>query len=334
MSPDITLESIRAYRDYHDKLYWSPPDFHRDLDEHITGQDEAKRIASTVLYNHLEGRPSVTLFHGNTGCGKTELWRVLQKDFHMIYIFDSSTMSAEGWSGSNKLSSLLRQVKPEWRRNAILVFDEFDKLITPRYASGGGGWNTSLLLQEQLLKMCDHDILYFGAERESPAFSLNCEGVSVVFLGAFSSLKKQKAEQKQAIGFSASIRQENTANALTIQDIIDFGLIPELAGRIMRIVQMDDLTIQDYIQIGTNEVKRLEEMYKKPIQCDPSILVMLARMAIKEGLGARFIKHKLRIMVEDTTQYYDPLADSITLTYQHEGALPYESMRCTPAPVT
>lgn len=182
--------------------------------------------------------------------------------------------------------------------------------------------------------MCDHDILYFGAERESPAFSLNCEGVSVVFLGAFSSLKKQKAEQKQAIGFSASIRQENTANALTIQDIIDFGLIPELAGRIMRIVQMDDLTIQDYIQIGTNEVKRLEEMYKKPIQCDPSILVMLARMAIKEGLGARFIKHKLRIMVEDTTQYYDPLADSITLTYQHEGALPYESMRCTPAPVT
>jgi len=64
MSPDITLENIRAYREYHDKLYWSPPDFHRDLDKHITGQDEAKRIASTVLYNHLEGRPSVTLFHG------------------------------------------------------------------------------------------------------------------------------------------------------------------------------------------------------------------------------------------------------------------------------
>ena len=63
-------------------------------------------------------------------------------------------------------------------------------------------------------------------------------------------------------------------------------------------------------------------MYKKPIQCDNSILVMLARMAIKEGLGARFIKHKLRIMIEDTTQYYDPLADFIKLTYQHGETLP------------
>ena len=99
-------------------------------------------------------------------------------------------------------------------------------------------------------------------------------------------------------------------------------VLPELAGRIMRIVQMDDLTVQDYIQIGANEVRHLEEMYKKPIQYDPSILAMLARMAINEGLGARFIKHKLRIMIEDTTQYYDPSVEAIMLTYQHDGPLP------------
>ena len=327
MSPDW-LESIREYRKYHDRIFWSPPDFHKEIDEYMIGQFEAKRVASTVLYNHLEGRPSVTLFHGNTGCGKTELWRILsnphQGDFNMIYIFDASTLSAEGWSGTNKLSSLLRQVKPEHRSRAIYVFDEFDKLITPRYASGGGGWNTSLLLQEQLLKMCDHDVLYFGSDRDSSSFSVDCAGVSVVFLGAFTELRKQKQkkEQKQPIGFSASIQQNSAQAELTMQDLIEYGLMPELAGRIMRFVQMDDLSIQDYIQIGTNEIKRLEESYQKSIQYDPSILVMLARMAIHEGLGARFIKHKLRILLEDTTPYYDPSAEVIILRYEHEGAFP------------
>lgn len=321
MSPDM-LQSIRDYREYHDKLYWSPPDFHRDLDEYMTGQYEAKRIASTLMYNHLEGRPSVVLFHGNTGCGKTELWRVLQQDFHMIYIFDASTLTAEGWSGSNKLSSCFRQIKPEWRHKAIVVFDEIDKLLTPRYASGG--WNTSLLLQEQLLKMCDHDILYFGADRELPAFSVNCEGVSVVFLGAFSELRKQKHQnaQKHSIGFSADIQQKSTDDEITIQDIINYGMMPELAGRIMRVCHMDDLSIQDYIDIGASEIKKLEESYTKQINYDPSILVMLARMAINEGLGARFIKHKLRILLEDTTPYYDPQVEVLTLKYEHEGPLP------------
>ena len=93
----------------------------------IIGQDKAVRTAAIIVYRHFVQRcASVNLFCGPTGCGKTQIWRVLAAEFPHVRIFDSSTLTNEGWRGSNKMSYHFRAMLPECREKAILVFDEFE----------------------------------------------------------------------------------------------------------------------------------------------------------------------------------------------------------------
>ena len=92
---------------------WSPKDIERWLHSDvggIVGQDAACRAAAMIVYNHFERRPSVSLFIGPTGCGKTEIWRALRREYSAdnVHIIDASTLTAEGWRGSNKISSIFR----------------------------------------------------------------------------------------------------------------------------------------------------------------------------------------------------------------------------------
>lgn len=193
----------------------------------IIGQNAAVRAASLIVYNHWEGRPSVSLFVGPTGCGKTEIWRAIQKEYtpDNIVIHDASTMTAEGWKGGNKISSIFRDIAPDRRGNVILVLDEFDKLLEPMY--GAGGTNYSDLLQNQLLRLCDHDKLFFGSEdgRER-GISVNCSGVSVVLLGAFEHLYQKKAQTKKRIGFAQSSTEPegDITPEISVEDLIGYGM--------------------------------------------------------------------------------------------------------------
>ena len=145
---------------------WSPKDIERWLHSDvggIVGQDAACRAAAMIVYNHFERRPSVSLFIGPTGCGKTEIWRALRREYSAdnVHIIDASTLTAEGWRGSNKISSIFRSIRPDRRGRCILVLDEFDKVLEPQY--GANNTNYSDLIQNQLLRLCDHDTLFFGA---------------------------------------------------------------------------------------------------------------------------------------------------------------------------
>ena len=136
---------------------WSPKDIERWLHSDvggIVGQDTACRAAAMIVYNHFERRPSVSLFIGPTGCGKTEIWRALRREYSAdnVHIIDASTLTAEGWRGSNKISSIFRSIRPDRRGRCILVLDEFDKVLEPQY--GANNTNYSDLIQNHAALDC------------------------------------------------------------------------------------------------------------------------------------------------------------------------------------
>ena len=299
---------------------WSPKDIeqwlHSDVGG-IVGQDAACRAAALIVYNHFERRPSVSLFAGPTGCGKTEIWRALRREYSAdnVHIIDASTLTAEGWHGSNKISSIFRSIRPDRRGRCILVLDEFDKILEPQY--GAQGTNYSDLIQNQLLRLCDHDTLFFGAGDDSnSALAVDCAGVSVVMLGAFSRLRERKANNQKHIGFGSAPAPAGDIQAeeITIDDLIEYGMRAELAGRINRIVQMDPLSVQDLVRIGQDESNRLSLLLDRPVDIVPDALIMLARIALRKGLGARWLRSKIGEMVDDMI-YDDPDAPHYVIEY-------------------
>ncbi len=320
---DSFLQSIRDYRQYGSKMdYWSPKEIEEYLhgDGGVIGQEAACRAAAIITYNHFEGRPSVNLFHGKTGCGKTFIWEQLKRDLGpRIVIVDGSSLTAEGWKGGNKLSSVFRSMKPDDREKSIIVFDEFDKVLEPQY--GANGTNYSDIVTNQLLCLCNHGKLFFGAEERQESISVDCSMVSVVFLGCFDRLRRSIQQRSVGIGFNACSRVEEHPE-ITLEDIIESGLRRELAGRITRVVQMDDPTIDDFIRIGNAEIARQELLLNKKVICDPSIIITLSRMALGSELGARFVKNKLQCLIDDCI-YDDPDAEQYEICYEHSTRLRY-----------
>lgn len=277
----------------------------------IVGQDAAVKAASLILYNHINGRTSVSLFAAPSGSGKTYLWRILQKECgaDKIVIHDASTLTAEGWKGDNKISTIFRELPPEHRGRILLVLDEFDKLLE------SGGKNYYGIIQNQLLRLCDHDPLFFGSDSEK-GFYVDTSGVSVVLLGAFQCLMEKKSRDSSSIGFGGQPHHEcNYGNSeITIEDLIDFGMRRELAGRITRVTCMNPLSIEDLTNIGQQEVSKLEKQFQRKITVDYSVILDLAYKAAKKGLGARWLKAQLNNSI-DSLLYDNPNADSFTIDF-------------------
>lgn len=296
----------------------SPKEIEREIRScGIIGQDAAVKAASLIFYNHTQGRPSVSLFAGATGCGKTEIWRAIQRKHpECIVIQDASTLTAEGWKGGNKISTIFRTIPPNNRGKVLLILDEFDKLLEPQF--GANGTNHSDVLQNQLLKLFDHDVLFIGSEEGvQKGFAVDASGISIVLLGAFQRVMQKKSRDTGSMGFGNDLRQNldygNTK--LTIEDLVACGMRAELAGRINRITCMDPLSVDDLTRIGRGEVKRLAERVRRPVSIDTGTLKTLANEAKQKGLGARFLRSKLQLMLDDKI-YDDPDA----LTYRLDSS--------------
>ena len=303
----ITLNDLHspAARFMADMYSWSPQSIYDVLEARVRGQQDAKKAAAMVVYNHVEGRRSNTLFCGPTGCGKTEIWRCLAREYpKIIRIVDASRLAGDGWKGSFHLRDIFDGIPANElkARGLIVVLDEADKL-TCETMIGASGTDHSAIAQNSLLKMMDGDVIEFGSEDvRQKAFTVDCSRVSVVMLGAFEKLLQKKSLSSAGFGFHAAGRTEYDYGNSDISqtDLVEAGMRREIAGRIGRITALRPLSVDDYAAILRGPV--LEDLRASTgygIEIDEASIKSLAEEAADTGFGVRCMLSRVTSALDD-----------------------------------
>ncbi len=279
----------------------NPQAIYNYLREHVYKQDEYCKAAAMILYNHINGHTSANMVCGPAGCGKTHVWECLGEIYPKILIVNAATITKEGWKGDNKVTGFLNLVDfndPDY----IVVFDEFDKCAAPQYASGGE--NVSASIMSEFLKLVEGD--FVSTRRDGLGeIKIDTNPMSFVFCGSFAIKAKEIADKKSSNGFGFETKRTEVrsfADKLTIQDIIDFGVIPELASRIRRIVNVRPLTLEDYCYLLTEHpaspVKKIEKQYDMKLRLSKKKCEEIARNAFESGLGIRNATTQLQSIID------------------------------------
>lgn len=317
---------------------WTPKELHHDvLDPVIVGQENAKKAAAIAVYNHFESDgeySSVMLMCGPTGSGKTYIWETLQDEIgQRIQIFDASTLSAEGsWKGDYKISAIIKDAVMSQRSphpNLMLILDEWDKCIETQ---GGSNENYSATLQNSFLRLFDHQPIYLPAKEGSDdSRMIDTNKISIVLLGAFQQLREAITKADKHIGFG-NTESVDEHKEITVDDLIKYTCIrPEVAGRITRIVMLDDLTKEDMIRIQKMHIKNRAELLQKKIIIADEKLAEIADKALNMELGARYAKSQIDAIIDDMI-YENPASDEYeyALLSEEEG---YIRLVSRPAPL-
>lgn len=282
----------------------TPKKIYAFLDKHVWKQDAAKRAAAILTYNSLfRSVKENAMFIGPTGCGKTYIWRCLQELFpDKIEIVDGSNITADGWKGDKKWNTLLDSPIICSGDPAILVIDEADKMLAPKYSSHSE--NVSQSIASEGLKLMEGTIA--DVKSGSFTYQVDTSRISFVLCGAFSNKADEIAKNSNngcSIGFGSLPHAVKAYDQpLTTQDLIEYGVMPEFMGRIQRIVNLQPMTLEDYFRImdsGCGPMRHIQEQYKVEISMSKSRRRELAEDAYKSGLGVRGIENRIRQLVDD-----------------------------------